>query len=89
MAAPEMITVTEAAKRMGMDAMLLGDQIRLGIFPIGWAFNTTGRQWRDYIVRAEFEDLMSGKLPSNRKALAREIAEEVVKGFEEQRLDAI
>lgn len=73
---PEMITTREAASRMGSSAALIEEQLRLGTFPIGWAFNT-GKQWRYFIVRAEFEAMMAGEMPTNKRQIVRAILSEL------------
>lgn len=72
----EMITTREAASRTGSSAALIEQQLRAGTYPIGWAVHT-GKQWRYFIVRAEFEAMMTGQMPTNKNQMVRAILDEV------------
>lgn len=74
---PEMITPAEMAPRLGAAAEDIRRMMREGSFPIGWVDNPSGKRYTYHIVRAEFEAMMAGKLPTANKYLARLIAEEL------------
>lgn len=62
---PEMITVPEMSSRCGMSPDNIRVAMRKGIFPVGFAMKMDGGQWRYYTPRAEFDDWLAGRRPSN------------------------
>ena len=72
---PEMITPEEMCSRCGISPENIRMALRKGIFPVGFALQMDSGQWRYIVPRAEFEDWISGRLPSNMLRLADMIAE--------------
>ncbi len=62
---PEMITPEEMAPRCGISPMNIRAAMRHGIFPVGFAMRMDSGQWRYYTPRAEVEDCLAGRRPSN------------------------
>lgn len=62
---PEMITPEEMATRCGLNNTTIRAALRKGTFPVGFALQMDSGQWRYVVPRAEFEDWLAGKRPSN------------------------
>lgn len=62
---PEMITPEEMAPRCGLNHDTIRMSLRKGTFPVGFALQMDSGQWRYVVPRAEFEDWLAGKRPSN------------------------
>lgn len=72
---PEMIAPEEMSPRCGISQDTIRMSLRKGTFPVGFALQMDSGQWRYYIPRAEFEDWLAGKLPSNTTRLTDIIAD--------------
>lgn len=77
---PEMITPEEMSARCGINRDNIRMALRRGQFPVGFALRMDSGQWRYIIPRAEFDDWLAGRRPSNSNlinALAERLAEQL------------
>ena len=77
---PEMITPEEMSPRCGINHETIRMALRKGQFPVGFALKMDSGQWRYYIPRAEFEDWLAGRRPSNVRlvdTLVERLAEQI------------